>query len=85
MTWIQATLWKLKEQGGAPVSGPIKIHMWIGESETQIEILPTEKTRPKGMRADIDGLLKAPFDILKTAGLIDDDRMVQDTHVQWRP
>ena len=40
-------------------------------------------TRPDKRKRDLDGLLKAPLDLLVEIGLIDDDSMAQSLTIQW--
>lgn len=67
--WANAAGWDLKAARPEPVSGPVSVSILLG--------------RPDKRKRDLDGLAKAPLDLLVKHGVISDDSMVQSLTLTW--
>ena len=67
--WLSAAGWELKAQNPEPIKGRFHFTMVV---------YPPDKRR-----RDLDNLLKAPLDLLKTHGVIEDDSLAQSISVSW--
>jgi crossover junction endodeoxyribonuclease RusA len=69
--WANAAGWDLKLNKPQPVKGPVSVTMLFG--------------RPDKRRRDLDGLAKAPADLLVEHGVIEDDSLIQRLTLAWAP
>ena len=69
--WKNAAGWELKAQKPTPIKGRFHFSMVV---------FPPDKRR-----RDLDNLLKAPLDLLKTHGVIEDDSLAQSVKAEWAP
>ena len=67
--WITEAGLRLNRQRPRPIAGPFKAEMVFD--------------RPDEMRRDLDGLAKAPLDLLVKAGVIVDDSLCRDLRLRW--
>lgn len=67
--WINEALWTLKAQRPAKHPGSFRATIVLD--------------RPDLCRRDIDNTVKALLDLLKTAGVIEDDHLAQSVMVAW--
>lgn len=67
--WIAEALTRLREQSPTPIKGSFHVRIICD--------------RPNRIRRDLDGLLKAPLDLLVAAGVIEDDSLAQSIAIQW--
>lgn len=67
--WIAESLWSIAQQKPGRVEGHFKITMTV--------------QRPDKRKRDLDGLAKAPLDLLVKAGVTDDDSLCQEILIRW--
>jgi crossover junction endodeoxyribonuclease RusA len=67
--WIAEATAELARQRPAPVLGPFCVRLVLH--------------RPDRRRRDLDGLAKAPLDLLVKAGVIGDDSLAQEITLAW--
>jgi crossover junction endodeoxyribonuclease RusA len=68
--WQEEAGWFIKQHPDLrPVAGDVEVLMFFG--------------RPDKRKRDLDGLMKAPLDLLVKHGLIEDDSRVQRLTVAW--
>ena len=67
--WIKAAAWTVATQTRTRITGPYKL--------TLLAVPPDKRRR------DIDNLLKSTNDVLKTAGVIDDDSQCRWIEARW--
>lgn len=69
--WITEAGLRLRRQRPEPIAGHFKAEMVFD--------------RPDEIRRDLDGLAKAPLDLLVKAGVIVDDSLCRDLRLRWSP
>ncbi len=69
-TWRNAVTWEVTAQKPKSISGPVALSITIEDGAS---------------RADLDGLAKAPIDMLVDLGIIDGDgpKVVRSIKLQW--
>lgn len=67
--WASEALTAVREQQPKPIVGSFHVRILLD--------------RPDRRKRDLDGLLKAPLDLLVTAGVIEDDSLAQSIAIQW--
>ena len=69
-TWKNAASWEVAAQKPIPLKGPVHVKISIEDGSS---------------RADIDGLIKAPLDMLVDLHLIegDDRRFIRSVAIEW--
>lgn len=70
-SWSTEAWAMLLQQRPAPVQGPFRLTV-VAE-------------RPDNRRRDLDGLLKAPLDLLVACGIVQDDSLAQQLTIGWSP
>lgn len=68
-SWLTAAGWELKAQNPTPIKGAFRFSMVCYP--------------PDRRRRDLDNLAKAPLDLLKTHGVIEDDSLSRSIHLEW--
>lgn len=69
--WANAAGWELKSAKPQKVSGPVALTILLG--------------KPDRRKRDLDGLSKAPIDLLVEYQVIEDDSLVQRLTLAWAP
>lgn len=69
--WSNLAGWDLKTSKPEPVAGAVNVTILLG--------------KPDKRRRDLDGLAKAPLDLLVEHGVITDDSAVQRLTLAWAP
>jgi len=69
--WLVEAGWEIKRQRVQPIAGPVAVTLTIG--------------KPKGVRCDVDGKIKAPLDLLVKQAVLADDSQVQEITARWGP
>ncbi|GLK78018.1 hypothetical protein GCM10008171_32720 [Methylopila jiangsuensis] len=69
--WANAAGWQLRAARPASVTGPVAVTILLG--------------RPDRRKRDLDGLSKAPIDLLVEHRVIEDDSLVQRLTLAWAP
>lgn len=70
---------QMKLQGEPILEGPVSVVMMIGKDSTLFEVIPvigSEPARPKGVRADLDNIVKFNMDALEGPVYFNDVQVV---------
>jgi Holliday junction resolvase RusA-like endonuclease len=77
---------QMKVKGEKIIEGPVSVHMIFAGDEVQVSVRPVvgqDSNRPKGVRADIDNLVKFVLDALEGYAYFN-DRQVVDIDATFR-
>lgn len=69
--WANAAGWAIKEAKPQPILGKVNLTILLG--------------KPDNRKRDLDGLSKAPIDLLVDHQVISDDSLVQRITLAWAP
>ncbi len=70
---------QMRVNGDEIIEGPVSVHMIFAANEVQVSVTPVvgkDNNRPKGVRADIDNLIKFVLDALEGPAYFNDKQVV---------
>lgn len=80
--WRQLITNQMRIHGHPMLEGPVAVHLHIGATSTDIEVVPIvgdEPARPKGVRADLDNIAKFDLDALEKTVYFNDRQVVAES------
>jgi len=72
----EALGWMIRRAKPPSFDGPVEIQLTFSAEAIHIRLAPSERSRPKGVRGDLDNLIGTITDVLQDMGVIANDRSV---------
>lgn len=79
--WLDAAAWHMTRL--PKHSGPVEVSIVVHADRFSFEVTPCERSRPTGVRGDIDNFAKAVLDAAERAGVFGNDRQVQALTIRF--
>ncbi len=76
--WKQEAAWRAHRQHPDTLEGPVRLEIAVYGNGVRVEIQPSHTPRPKGIRGDLDNVVKGVADALQDGLVLRNDRQVHE-------